>query len=201
MIMSILDEHPEGLTGYAIIREIQSRFGPMRRISAGTIYPKLERLTGRGDIIEEGNLYKITSQGHERLSQKVPEVIESNIEFMPRFLDNLMHTLPFGHRMNFIRDKDQFFGKHDFYAAMHAFDDILEKDPQTKTELGEMVSQLQKIKTRLEETKTRVQERVKARLSAIEEKMKFIDAKIERYQNSQENWKSIPVEKDDNTED
>ena len=96
VILSILNENTEGLTGYAIVKAIKNKFGSTRALSPGTIYPRLRKLRRHGDIFEEGNLYVISEQGKSKLTATIPEIMEKSFEFMPRLFHTLRH--PFGFR-------------------------------------------------------------------------------------------------------
>ena len=44
IILSILNAHTEGFTGYALVKEIARTFHPMSTPGTGTIYPRLKKL-------------------------------------------------------------------------------------------------------------------------------------------------------------
>ncbi|MFX0024192.1 MAG: helix-turn-helix transcriptional regulator, partial [Candidatus Hermodarchaeota archaeon] len=88
----------EGISGYEISQEINEKFKPMWRASPGTIYPLLNRLDEKGfveteEFIDENNrqkkIYRITSQGIERLK----EVLKDNFETSLNTLGDYIRTI------------------------------------------------------------------------------------------------------------
>ncbi|MFX1293949.1 MAG: PadR family transcriptional regulator [Promethearchaeota archaeon] len=201
IILSILDEHPEGLTGYAITSEIKERFKPIREVSPGTIYPRLEKLKNKGIIIEEGKIYKISSKGKERLTEKIPEVIRKSLKFMPMLYKSLMRPLPFGHRMNFLSNMGSFFYNLDDSTHKNFFGDLMfPEDLQSKNGLTKSITKLQTIKKRLLHLKTKIKEIRDTELRAIDGKINLIDDKIIKYQNEKEDWKGVKIKDEDSGE-
>ncbi len=168
IVLSILDENPEGLTGYAIVKEIEQKFGLHRKISPGTIYPKLDRLRDKGFISEEGNVYKILPEGKERLTQKIPDILENSFEFMPKFLKVLMQPLPFCHQ-----------------------------DLVSDAGFIESISKLEYYRERLIHLREKIEERRNAELTAIDERIHFLEEKIEKIQEEKKSWTQITIDKED----
>lgn len=97
LVLSII-RNREGLSGYEISQEINKKFKPMWRASPGTIYPLLNRLDEKGfveteEYIDENNrqkkVYRITSQGVERLK----EVLKDNFETSMNTLGDYIRTI------------------------------------------------------------------------------------------------------------
>ncbi|MFX1379736.1 MAG: PadR family transcriptional regulator [Promethearchaeota archaeon] len=97
LVLSII-RNREGISGYEISQEINKKFKPMWRASPGTIYPLLNRLDERGfveteEIVDENNrqkkIYRITSQGVERLK----EVLKDNFETSMNTLGDYIRTV------------------------------------------------------------------------------------------------------------
>ena len=192
IILGILNEHKDGLTGYSLIKEMQMRFGPIRRFSPGTIYPKLKRLRHRGLIVDEGKIFKISAEGKQKLDQNVPEVIDNSIKFMPTFYRELMRPLTFQKRMNYFHNMTHFCDPSDCSPLRTFFDD---------SELPESITDLKHIRKRLEKAKQEIRDRLKVELNMLDEKIAVIDKKITESQEEKASYTEIPVEDGDlNTE-
>ena len=86
IILSILNTHPEGYTGYALVKEIAHTFHPMNTPGTGTIYPRLKKLAANGDIRESGDkIYTILDQGRQKINQNLHNILEKSLEFLPTF--------------------------------------------------------------------------------------------------------------------
>jgi len=178
VILTILKDHPEGLTGYSIREAMKEKFPEMMVPSAGTIYPRLKRLNRKGDIEEKNNLYLISAQGKDKLVRKIPEFINESMDFYPMFYKFLMRTLTFKSRMDYMSRDPPFFGHG---PHKHMFDEsIFPEDFNCTADTSESVTRLQAIKTRLLKVKTRIQERLEGELQAIDEKIRMIDEKIQQ---------------------
>jgi len=87
LILRTLTKGP--MHGYEVIRSLSEEFGGFYRPSAGSVYPLLRTLEGKGYITveEEGNkkIYSITSKGREFLKKneaKVKDLIEKGRSFL-----------------------------------------------------------------------------------------------------------------------
>ncbi len=85
IILSILNSHPDGYTGYALVKEIARIFHPMNTPGTGTIYPRLKNLAERGDIQETDKYYTILDQGRQKINQNLHNILERSLEFLPTF--------------------------------------------------------------------------------------------------------------------
>ncbi|MCK5347144.1 MAG: PadR family transcriptional regulator [Candidatus Heimdallarchaeota archaeon] len=86
IILSILNIHPEGITGYALVKEIASTFRPMITPGTGTIYPRLKKLVESKDIQEtENKKYKILDQGRQKINKNLHDFLGRSLEFLPTF--------------------------------------------------------------------------------------------------------------------
>ena len=94
IILSILDQNEQGLTGYALVNKFKVYF-PISNISPGTLYPKLRKLNESGDISENSKIYTITDQGKQRLTENSPKIIHDSIDFLPKLFKTLIKPLPF----------------------------------------------------------------------------------------------------------
>ena len=89
IVLSILNETSEGLTGYSIVKEIKNEFGDERAPSPGTIYPRLNKLKFKGDIIEKGNLFFISPKGIRKLTRGIPDIID----FVPKLFKTILNPI------------------------------------------------------------------------------------------------------------
>lgn len=86
IILSILNAHTEGFTGYALVKEIARTFQPMSTPGTGTIYPRLKKLAADGDIHEsEDKLYTILDQGRQKINKNLHDFLGRSLEFLPTF--------------------------------------------------------------------------------------------------------------------
>ncbi|MHA1745185.1 MAG: PadR family transcriptional regulator [Promethearchaeota archaeon] len=85
IILSILNSHPEGFTGYALVKEIARIFHPMNTPGTGTIYPRLKSLLATGDIQESNKCYMILDQGKQKINQNLHDFLGKSLEFLPTF--------------------------------------------------------------------------------------------------------------------
>ncbi len=188
VILSILDEKEEGLTGYSIVKEMKKRFGPMRVPSPGTIYPRLSKLNRKGDITEKGKLYIISERGKEKLGKNIPDILEKSMNFYPMLHNVLMRPLPFKSRMHYISHGPPSLGRATFEELVNVVD------------LTESIPELEKIKKSLIRAKKRIQERMEARLKMIDEKIQIVDKKINQCEEEKASRIKIPVEDGDQEE-
>lgn len=192
VILTILKDHPDGLTGYSIREKMKEKFPDMNVPSAGTIYPRLKRLSRKGDIEEKENLFLISAQGKDKLARNIPDVIEESMDFFPMFYKFLMRPLPFKSRMDYMSRGPPFFG----YGPQHKhiFDEsIFPEDFICTADTDESITRLQAIKSRLLKVKTRIQDRLEGELQAIDDKIRMIDEKIKECEEEKANRVKIPV--------
>jgi DNA-binding PadR family transcriptional regulator len=82
-VLGLLHESP--MHGYELNKRLSSMFGPVRKLSYGTLYPCLKDLVAEGLIAEdeaasvsgggrrERTVYKLTAEGKERLQEELGE--------------------------------------------------------------------------------------------------------------------------------
>ncbi len=205
IILAILYEHPSGLSGYSLVKEFKLRFGSKRALSAGTMYPKLKNLKRDGfiDTDEGEKLFTITEKGRKELMEKIPGLLESSLDFIPKLYNVLMKTLPFGIRMDYISDFSRFFGckgqssQSLFDESMFAEDVPVEVGITGITGLDNSIEKLESIKEKLKQTKIRIIESKNQELNLIDEKIKSIDEKIHKCHDEKSNWKKISIDDGD----
>lgn len=179
VLLSILDENPDGMTGYALVREIKSRFNPKIKnypkeneevivvsLSPGTLYPRSRKMIDSGDITleKETKLFQITEQGKRRLTEKIPNLMKYNLKFLPKLFRVLTRPLSNQHS-HYIPDfKD--------YIDNSIFSHSVPDEDITRN-----IKELESLKKEMDETKNRTNEIIKK----IEERIvELIDQKNTR---------------------
>jgi DNA-binding PadR family transcriptional regulator len=99
LVLSIIKNAEEEISGYEIIQEINKKFGKIWRASAGTIYPLLHRLNQRNfveseEIIDDNNrqkrIYKVTEEGVKELKKVLENNLPLSIETLGDYLKTVM---------------------------------------------------------------------------------------------------------------
>lgn len=89
-LLKLLDEEPRH--GYDIIKQLEDRFLGVYAPSAGTIYPRLNRLEEEGLVshqVEQGRkVYRLTDAGRQELERRQEELAE-----LERDIDRSVHDL------------------------------------------------------------------------------------------------------------
>ncbi|MFX0176473.1 MAG: PadR family transcriptional regulator [Candidatus Hodarchaeota archaeon] len=96
LVLSII-ENFDGISGYDLIQEINSKFRRLWRATPGTIYPLLNQLTERGFLTieeimknnRELKIYRITNEG----KQKLHEVLKNNLASSMGTLGDYIRTV------------------------------------------------------------------------------------------------------------
>ncbi len=193
IILSILNDNPDGSSGYSLVMKMKKIFS-MAKISPGTIYPKLKKLTDLGDILEENKLYKISSQGKQRLQETTPKIIDDTLEFMPKLYKFLMNKLPFELRMDYFSDIPSCFN----FATVNDKDETLFSDESVcSSNISNSLRNLKIFRVKLLSSREKTKKRMEARLNSIDSKLKEIDKKIEECLQEKKTWKKIPIEEVD----
>ncbi len=72
ILLSLLSERPQH--GYELIKELENRRGGFRRLSPGSVYPKLQMLEEKGYLtseqIDDKRVYTITDSGRQLLDER-----------------------------------------------------------------------------------------------------------------------------------
>ena len=99
LVLSIIKNASEKVSGYEIIQEINEKFGKIWKASAGTIYPLLHRLNQRNlveskEIVDENNrqkrIYKVTEEGVKELKKVLEHNLPLSIETLGDYLKTIM---------------------------------------------------------------------------------------------------------------
>lgn len=157
VLLSILDENPDGMTGYALVREIKSRFNPKIKnypkeneevivvsLSPGTLYPRSRKLIDSGDITleKESKVFQITEQGKRRLTEKIPNLMKYNLKFLPKLFRVLTRPLSNQHS-HYIPDFKDY------------IDDSIFSHPVEDEDITGTIKELESLKKEMDETKNR----------------------------------------------
>lgn len=157
VLLSILDENPEGMTGYALVREIKHRFNPKIKdypkeneevivvsLSPGTLYPRSRKLIDSGDITleKESKVFQITEQGKRRLTEKIPNLMKYNLKFLPKLFRVLTRPLSNQHS-HYIPDFKDY------------IDDSIFSHPVEDEDITITIKELKSLKKEMDETKNR----------------------------------------------
>jgi DNA-binding PadR family transcriptional regulator len=195
VILSILDNFPDGITGYALVEEFKKRFGKERALSPGTLYPRLTKLKADNFIEDDGKVWKIREEGKQRLETNVPDVLSKSFEFMPMLYKFLMKTLPFPRRMDFMchpmneGDKMMCNPQPDLFDAESIIVDL-----DLIPDEGKAIPRLEEIKQQLDRTKKAIEKRLRDQVETIDTLLSKIDEKIQRCNEEKSSWKRITVE-------
>ncbi|MHA1727734.1 MAG: PadR family transcriptional regulator [Promethearchaeota archaeon] len=199
VILSILDEFPkDGLTGYALIKEIKRRFGVRRTPSAGTIYPIAKKLKESGDLLEDGKNYKISEKGKKKLAENIPKIMENNLQSIPNFYSKLygllMHSLPFAHKIKYFPNMSHFFGCEGCSSESFFDDPIISSGKNATRGFSNSLKRLEQIKNQLITTKKKIQEQMTKQVRLIDVQIKKVSDKIELLIDEKKGWKKIEIE-------
>jgi len=195
VILSILDDFPEGLTGYALVEEFKKRFGKERALSPGTLYPRLTKLKAENFIEDDGKVWRIKEEGKQRLETNVPDVLSKSLEFMPTLYKFLMKNLPFPRRMDFMCHSMHAGEKGTCNPQPDLFDaDSIKVDLDRIPDEGKSIPRLEEIKQQLDRTKTAIEKQLRDQVDSIESLLMTIDTKLQRCNEEKSSWKHIPVE-------
>ena len=195
IILSILDEFPDGITGYALVEEFKKRFGKERALSPGTLYPRLNKLKSDSLIEDDGKVWKIKDEGKQRLEKNVPDVLSKSLEFMPMLYKFLMKTMPFPRRMDFMCHPMNAGDKVTCNHQPELFDaESIVVDLDLIPDEGKAIPRLEEIKQQLDRTKNAIEKRLRDQIEAIDVLLGTIDEKIQRCNAEKSSWKRIPVE-------
>jgi len=188
IILSILDQNEQGLTGYALVNKFKVYF-PISNISPGTLYPKLRKLNESGDISENSKIYTITEQGKQRLTENSPKIIHDSIEFLPKLFKTLIKPLPFLKQLDF---------PEYWHASDYGFlDDVLSSDEFCNiSNVSQSIENLERMRVRLEKEKEDLTKRYKKQMENIDKQIKLIATKTKECEDEKKNWTKIKIEED-----
>ena len=101
LVMSILKDRKDGITGYDIIQEINNEFKHWN-VSAGTLYPLLTNLEEKGyielkkeeDIGRKKKHYAITEQGRAKLEKVIERRMQTSFDHIGDFINAIKKSFP-----------------------------------------------------------------------------------------------------------
>ncbi|MHA1921007.1 MAG: PadR family transcriptional regulator, partial [Promethearchaeota archaeon] len=185
IILSILDQNQDGLTGYALVNKFKDYF-PFSNISPGTLYPKLRKHREANEISENEKIYTITDKGKERLTTTNHEIIQDSIEFLPRLFKTLIKPLPFFKQLDF----PEFW----FISDYKFIDDILSSDEFCcTTNVSQSVKNLSRLKERLEKEKIDLTKKYNEKMEYLDKKIKIINEKAKKCAEERKSWTKIKI--------
>ncbi len=188
IILSILDQNQQGLTGYALVNKFKVYF-PISKISPGTLYPKLRKLNESGDTSENSKIYTITEQGKQRLTENSPKIIHDSIEFLPNLFKTLIKPLPLLKQLDF----PEF-----WYVSDYGFlDDVLSSDEFCSiSNVSQSIENLEKMRERLEREKKILTKRFKKQMENLDKQIELIGKKTKECEEEKKNWTKIKIEEE-----
>ena len=189
LVLSIIKNKSDekGISGYTLMKEINATFGEMWKVSAGTIYPLLERLHTKGyvEIIElnENNrdikYYKISVEGDKRLKNILDDKLEGNFLKVLDYVRTVISGIPTTFTEKF-EDMCSCFPSHHGPSSCGISEDHQQRDV-TKlnlTQIKTKIVQLENVKKRLNSNIKNIDTkiiRLKERQTEIEKSMKHIE--------------------------
>ena len=188
IVLSILDQNQQGLTGYALVNKFKEYF-PISNVSPGTLYPKLKKLNESGDISEKSKNYTITEQGKKRLTENSPKIIHDSIDFLPNLFKTLIKPLPFLKQLDF----------PDFWYVSDygILDDVLSSDDFCSfSNISQSMENLERMRERLEQEKIELTKRYKKQMDNIDKQIEIIGIKTKECEDEKKNWTKIKIEEE-----
>lgn len=88
-LLKLLDDGPKH--GYELIRLLEERFRGLYTPSAGTVYPRLQRMETEGLVIHQAEggrkVYQITERGRRELRERADELVALEVEIHTSLAD------------------------------------------------------------------------------------------------------------------
>ena len=185
LVLSIIKNF-DGISGYDLIQEINSKFRRLWHASPGTIYPLLNKLANRGflkieEIVRnnrELKIYRITKEGNEKLKEVLNTSLESSINSLGDYIRTILQTwAPNEEKLN---------------SVMSCFPHC----QPVRTEIDEEDYSLQNIAriNRIIRDLQFSEKRLSKRLESINEKILYYNDLIKRFETTREaNMKNIEI--------
>ncbi len=108
LVLSLIKIHPK-ITGYDLTQQINKKFKPMWKASAGTIYPLLDRLLEKEfvnaeELIDENNrkkkVYTITDKGTEELNKALRGYFKPSLNTLGKFIRTILQGVNFDEKID-----------------------------------------------------------------------------------------------------
>ncbi len=196
IILSILSQTKEGMTGYAVTKEMNEMLGT--NISPGTIYPKLNNLKEIGFVAKDDQEFHITEKGNNKMVKSIPNLLLKNSKFIPNLFRLLTNSLPFQKQSDFLKEIPFDFSFMNCFNLNHMFG-LEEFD--SCAGVSESLHRLKNMKGRLKALKKRIKQKYKKQMSVLDERLQEIDKKIEECKQETKEWVDIPIIDGDEQED
>ncbi|TXT64836.1 MAG: hypothetical protein BAJALOKI3v1_160038 [Promethearchaeota archaeon] len=190
LVISLIKNQPN-LTGYDIIQEINKKFKPMWKASAGTIYPLLERLFKKElvnvqEIVDENNrkkkIYTISEKGKEELKKALKGNFEPSLQTLGKFIRTLLQGINIDENMENVFSCFPFCDKH--FGIEVDEEDISREN-------------LERIERRVEELRN-YKERLSNRIDSLDQQITHYEAVLKELKKRREQEaKPIPIVEDD----
>jgi len=176
LVLSLIKNHPN-ITGYDLTQQINKKFKPMWKASAGTIYPLLDRLLEKNlvnaeEIIDENNrkkkVYTINEKGKEELNKAFKGYFKPSLNTLGKFIRTILEGVNFDEKLDDIFSTFPF---HDFAYELKINENDLSRE--NIENIKRTISNLKRRKRRLKnysEKMTDKIEKYKALLEELEEK-------------------------------
>jgi DNA-binding PadR family transcriptional regulator len=200
LILAILGQNPDGLTGYAVMKELEQALHPIPVPGTGTIYPRLDNLLEQGDLAKKGNLYILTDQGQAKISQDIENLLHNSVKNMRIFYKNLLSYLPLHTRSRFatiiprnfqlFADLDQN-GHTEFSKPIFNIDSF--KCNCTGHKIASSLDDLNLTKQRLIQAKTTIMNNVEREIKAIDAQIEMVEKQIQDLKGQTQSWKKIKI--------
>lgn len=189
LVLSII-KNRNGISGYDIIQEIDTKFKGMWKASAGTIYPLLSRLSDKNYVsieqVVENNrlkkLYHITDKGVNELQNTLNSNFRRSIDSLGDYIQTVIKAIP-----RFEKNVDVMFCGFPF----HACSPQEEVDPSDLSQTN--INRIQKAIADLDKTRDKLLKRVEIVESQIKKHRDLLE-KIE--EDREKNKKEISIEEE-----
>lgn len=203
LILSILDHHQKGMTGYAVMKELEEILHPIPVPGTGTIYPRLDNLVSGGDIAKQENLYQITTSGKQKIEAGIENIIEQNLQFTRSFFRGLLSRLPLSRRTHYTLTFPRYF---QFFSNETPDDlEMEQSDPKPifdedsfqchwSGKIANSLDDLKLAKYYLERAKITIKKNMKSEIAAINQRLASINDQIQKIEEEKASWTKIPIE-------
>ncbi len=206
LILSVIEQNNEGLTGYAVMKELGRLIHPIPVPGTGTIYPRLDHLEKSAFIHKRGNLYEITPQGKTQVEIMIEEIIKTNLKHTRVFFRSLMRQLPFDKRTQYV---GKFPGNFNFFSSLSEEKGQHPEERQPifgqdsfrchrSTKISRSLDDLMLAQYELDKAKKTIKKVAKREIIAINQQLKLIEQQIQEINQKTKSWTKIPIEADDN---
>jgi DNA-binding PadR family transcriptional regulator len=194
-----LNDSPQGLSAYGLVKEFREHFNTLWTPSAGTIYPLLKRLVKDDllteNIVEDTSIFVINEKGKVKLKENLPDTIQNSLESIPVAIKLLIKALPFPSRIRISAQSPWLFTKPDHCGGMCDAFNI--KEQICNFGQTNAIPRLEDLKTQLNRTKEDIKAWSDKEIQHIDAQIQQIDEQIKKINEEKKKWVKIPVEDGD----